>query len=217
MPQRKKPRGACKSCGEPIPASKPSSQQFCHSRCKNRWWRECRVRDWLVECPEKYQREYIGRAVPPFMRAWLYERQRRETGRQAIECEQCRTPLPTDDAGEPTGDIVNHKNGRTWDNHPDNLEILCRRCERHDPHNGARNRGHGRQHDRDAYRPAAERAEIRRLTQWYHAEQTSLPLTARHRALLKVVYDTIKEENPALTVEQVGRLLETLYQPREPR
>ena len=113
MPQRKKPRGACKACGKPIPDNKPANQVFCESKCKNRWWREHRVREWLAGCPEKYQREYIGRAVPPFMREWLYERQRQATGRQAVECARCHAPFPLGGAGELVGNIINHKNGRT--------------------------------------------------------------------------------------------------------
>ena len=96
---------------------------------------------------------------------------------------------------------------------PENLEILCGRCERDDPHSGARNRGQGRQRDRDAYRSAAERAELVRLGLRYRDERASCSRTAQRQALLRVVYDVIKEENPTLTIEQVGRALEPLYLP----
>jgi hypothetical protein len=147
------------------------------------------------------------------MRAWLYDRQRQHTGQGTIVCEVCHMTFPVDATGEPRGDIINHKNGQSWDNRPDNLEILCGRCERHDPHNGARNRGQGRRHDRDAYRPADERAEIARLLRRYREEQAAFAPTASHRALLNVVYTIVRADNPGVTIEQVGRVLETLWSP----
>ena len=210
MPQPRKPRGICAQCGAPIPAQKPATQRFRDSACKNRWWQEQRMHEWLVVCPDKYQREYVGRAVPPFMRAWLYERQRQRTGRLVIVCEQCQASFPVDADGKPRGETINHRNGHPWDNRPDNLEILCGRCERHDPHNGARNRGRGRRHDRDAYRPADERAEIVRLLRLYQDERTAFAPSTQHRALLNVVYSIVREENPVVTIEQVGRALEAL-------
>lgn len=114
----------CKNCGEEKKWSYSTTNTYCSNRCAGEGRRK-----------ETIQRFYAGKVS------------KRETIRKVLieergdECEVCHI---TEWNGEPIVFQVDHINGRSNDDSPTNLRLICANCHSQTPHFGGANKGQGR-------------------------------------------------------------------------
>lgn len=121
--------GLCLMCDNPI----RKGTMFCKVKCRQEHTQKTYIADWLAgdrdgKCGEG--------AISSHIRKWLFEKydhKCQECGWSKVHVITGRIPL-----------TVNHKDGNSANNRPENLELLCPNCHSLTSNYGSLNKGNGR-------------------------------------------------------------------------
>ena len=130
--------GACKKCGQKLKSHKRS---FCSHTCEWRFKGEELLGKWLRGEVSGAKGKY-GEQISPFVRKWLKEK-----------CEgRCLICGGNEWMGKPMPLIVDHIDGHSENNRPENLRMVCGNCDMQLPTYKGKNVGNGRYSRRERMR-----------------------------------------------------------------
>jgi len=140
--RKKKPLNICKNCGEEFFARHNKKQKFCSNECFQTYQKKDTISKWLAEEILGSQKGDI-QALKPAIRVYLLEN-------ASYKCSLCEwgevNPFSNKSALE-----IDHINGDSSNNRPDNLRVLCPNCHSLTEFHGILNRGNGRRRYRELY------------------------------------------------------------------
>jgi len=134
--QPKKSR-ICLNCGEAFEVSESIDKKFCCSKCSADYRSKRCLEIWLStgEFPNYTGGKYGGANRSNYVMKYLLERQNHQ-------CALCHNEFIWQ--GHPLPMIVDHIDGNSTNNHPDNLRLLCPNCDATTPTWKGKNKGKGR-------------------------------------------------------------------------
>ena len=134
---RQKISRLCENCGKEFFVLWDSDQRFCKKKCSTGFRVKQKLEEWLATGEMKGWTGGAHGGAPRsgYVMSYLL-------GRQDNCCEMCKKPFIWYDKPLPT--IMDHKDGDSTNNHPDNLRLLCPNCEATTPTWKGRNKGSGR-------------------------------------------------------------------------
>lgn len=105
----------CLNCGKNNPIKGHSyTNKFCNNSCQAQYRSRSLVREW-----KEAKEPTAWRQVPDYIKKYLVQ----ERGHR---CENCGI---TEWQGEPAPLIVNYRDGDSYNNREDNLELICPNCK----------------------------------------------------------------------------------------
>lgn len=134
-----KPHPDCPICGEPV-VNKSKGSTYCSLRCAQDGIYQKRILGWLDG--EDNGIRGNGQTVARFIRRWVQER-------DGEKCSICGTEFWM---GQKVSLILDHEDGNSRNNLPENLRMVCGNCDMQLPTYKGRNAGSGRQARRKRYK-----------------------------------------------------------------
>lgn len=116
---RKDKSNVCLNCGVPVYG------KFCSRKCQQMYM-------------------FTNETIPRFMKGLINHRPTLSAILKKLRGERCELCGLTEWRGQPLSFIVDHKNGDSTNNLPDNLQLICPNCDSQSPHFAGRNKGNGR-------------------------------------------------------------------------
>ena len=140
--RKRKPLKNCKNCGKEFFSRHHKKQKFCSNECFQTYQREDTISKWLSgEIPGNQKGDI--QSLKSTIRKYLLEKNN-------YKCSVCEwgeyNPFSKTSALE-----VDHINGDTSNNRPENLRVLCPNCHSLTEFYGILNKGNGRKRYRELY------------------------------------------------------------------